>query len=69
MYQVLENDRPAEYPQQEAWKTSKFASFELAVEYANLWLGLANSPANSYRWEVDRPFYYSLDNYITIIRL
>jgi hypothetical protein len=66
MYQVLENERPAEYPTTVLWKNSKFNLFENAVSYAQDWLGVYD-PGNSYKWELNKPFYFNEGRYITII--
>lgn len=43
MFQVLDNERPAQYPEcavSSSWKNSKFETFEEAAQYANNWLGV-----------------------------
>jgi hypothetical protein len=42
MYQVFDNNKPAQYPAHKvhpSWKQSKFNSFIEALNYAHKWLG------------------------------
>ncbi len=67
MYQVLENDKPADCKHckvHDSWHTSKFATFEEALKYARKWLGqFGGSSDDSYSngiiLEVNKPYLYS----------
>ena len=66
MFQVLENDRPAEYPTTTVWRNSKFATFDEAHRYLSDWLG----PYAPYgRLKLNEQYYYNRTDYMEIIEV
>lgn len=70
MYQVLDNDKPADSTgftilEGKGWDTSKFDTLEKAIEYANKWLGeYGRLPQDL---TLNRPFYYGpFEDYLVI---
>jgi len=60
MYQVFDNNRPADnksFPKLgNAWKKSKFKSFIAAHNYAQKWMGALGSPSSL---KLNTPYDYS----------
>lgn len=59
MFQVFDGEKPADsrscnMKEGLGWDNSKFQTWEEAVTYANLWLGMYGPG----KYEVNKPYYY-----------
>ena len=70
MYQVFENDKPADltgYPQMKhtCWSKSKFETLFEALHYAYTWLG-KYAPDDIYQFQVGIPYCYNGEDFVVI---
>lgn len=65
MFQVFENDKPAEIIGSEIWGNSKFNTMIEAINYAKKWLGDGYCPKN-FRIKLNEKYYFAQNCYIEI---
>jgi len=64
MFEVFENDKPAILKGSDFWKKYQFNTFEEAIAYAKLWLGIYSNP--NHKWELDIPYEFYTDCFLVI---
>lgn len=71
MYQVLDNDKPADSTgyvilKDKGWDTSKFQNINEAIDYADRWLGEYGPIPQDF--SLGKRFYYGpFEDYLTIV--
>lgn len=62
MFQVFENDKPCDktgFTWAKTWETSKFNTFQEALQYAKKWLGAFGENVDLYLTTPNVPYNYS----------
>ena len=67
---VLENDRPACYPQKTDWSIWKYRTYEEAFQYLKLWLGVYGNGVLPNTVPLGKKFYYNGGyDYVSIVEI